>query len=117
MNAYATEWSREYAGEQHGSKRGKHRHHQEPIPSGARQRGEALLGESRLIAATRRRLEALCRAFRQYIARQEALLARVRARYADDPFFELAIAEAEELNRGYRIDMTGVGHDDAPENA
>ena len=50
-----------------------------------------------------------CRFSKQDIARHEALLARIRARYADDPDFELAIAEAEEYNRAYRIDMTESG--------
>ena len=58
-----------------------------------------------------------CRASRQDIARHEGLIARIRARYADDPNFELAPAEAEEHNRAYWIDMTGVGHDDEPENS
>ena len=37
--------------------------------------------------------------------------------YADDPDFELAIAEAEEHNRAYRVDMTGLGHGDEPESS
>ena len=41
--------------------------------------------------------------------RHEGLIAHIRARYANDPDFELAIAEAEEHNRAYRVDMTGVG--------
>ena len=65
LNAYATAWSREYAGEQKGSKGGNITTTKSPYLSAHGNGGEALIGESRLIAATRRRLEALCRAFRQ----------------------------------------------------
>ena len=39
-----------------------------------------------------------CRASRQEIARHEGRIAQIRARYDDDPDFELALAEAEEHN-------------------
>ena len=49
-------------------------------------------------------------------ARHEGLIAHITARYADDPNFELVIAEAEEQNRAYWVDMTWEGHDDEPEH-
>ena len=58
-----------------------------------------------------------CRVSRQEIARHKALIARIRARYADGPVFELAIAEAEGWNIVCRTDTAGAGHDDEPEGA
>ena len=49
--------------------------------------------------------------------RHEGLIAHIRARSADDPDFKLALAGAEEHNRMYRVDMTGVGHHDEPESS
>ena len=65
LNAHAILWSREYAGEQKGSKGGNTTAMKSPYLAAHGNGGEALVGESRLIAATRRRLEAFCRAFRQ----------------------------------------------------
>ena len=48
-------------------------------------------------------------------ARHEGLIAHIRARYAQDPDFELAIADVEEHSREYRVNMAGIGHDDEPE--
>ena len=65
MNTHAISWSREHAGEQKGTKGGKTDTKKSPYPTAHGNGGETLVGESRLIAATRRRLEALVRAFRQ----------------------------------------------------
>ena len=65
LNEHAVLWAREHAGEQKGGKGGKTDTRKSPYPEAHGNGGEVLVGEAKLIAATRRRLEALVRAFRQ----------------------------------------------------
>ena len=56
LNQFASEWSREYAGEKHGTKGTDVTEIKSSYPQAHGNGGEALIGEARLIAATRRRL-------------------------------------------------------------